>query len=523
MEGGRSEFARPASLALMAIAAVGWLVAIYFWAQAVDLRAEGEEALRRAEVARQELVGELQSLQHTVGAAAELRKKLDDGRKALDDAVAQRTGVQNDLSELTRKVDETELSLASETDEVEFEDGAVERHATNLKTTQDELADLAAQKAAIAAELDKARTALAEAQAQARAADASAVAAKTAETDSRAQGRRDRQGRRGGQGAARRAASQDRRGAQRASRSRTERVDPSRLPRPARRAPLRLCASGGGGRRLARGGGSARAGARTRAGLGAGLVRARGGAREARATRPAPPSAYREALRADPEDAQGAGPRLARLEGREVGALPPAYVARLFDDYAPRFDRHLRENLGYRGPELIVEALDAVAPGRRFRAGARSRLRLGTGGAGVAGAGRAARWGRSFRGMIAQARRAGSMTNWRSAISWRFLRGVRRAAADLIVAADALVYLGDLRPVVAAVAAALAEGGLFAFTVETGDAAFSLKASLRFQHSDEHLRVAASEARLTIAHLAPASTRREAGVEASGRIVVLSR
>ena len=126
---GRSEFARPASLALMAIAAVGWLVAVYFWSQSVGLRAEGEEALRRAEVARQELVGELQTLQASVGSAADLRKKLDDGRKALDDAVAQRTSVQNDLAELTRKVDETELSLASETDQLEFEDRAAEGHA----------------------------------------------------------------------------------------------------------------------------------------------------------------------------------------------------------------------------------------------------------------------------------------------------------------------------------------------------------------------------------------------------------
>ena len=171
----------------MAIAAVGWLVAIYFWTQAVDLRAEGEEALRRAEVARQGLVGELQSLQNIAGSAEDLRKKLDDGRKALDDAVSQRTGVQNDLSELTRKVDETELSLASETDEVESKTALLKDTLANLKAAQDVLADLAAQKAAVAPELDKARAALDEAQAQARAADASAVAAKTAETDSRAQ------------------------------------------------------------------------------------------------------------------------------------------------------------------------------------------------------------------------------------------------------------------------------------------------------------------------------------------------
>ncbi len=59
---------------------------------------------------------------------------------------------------------------------------------------------------------------------------------------------------------------------------------------------------------------------------------------------------------------------LARLENRAVAALPPAYVARLFDDYAPRFDRHLTQTLGYRGPELIVSALDSGGAGAPLRA-----------------------------------------------------------------------------------------------------------------------------------------------------------
>ncbi|MDE3175079.1 MAG: hypothetical protein KGM15_03095 [Pseudomonadota bacterium] len=186
MEAGQSEFARPASLALMAIAAVGWLVAVYFWAQAVGLRAEREEAQRSAEIARQEVVGDLQNLQRLVGSAADLRKKLDDGRKALDDAVSQRTTVQGDLADLTRKVDETELSLASESDLLDSKSALLKDTEANLKSAQDELAELASQKTAADAELQKAQTALAEALAREQAADASAVAAKSSETASRA-------------------------------------------------------------------------------------------------------------------------------------------------------------------------------------------------------------------------------------------------------------------------------------------------------------------------------------------------
>lgn len=186
MDGGRSEFSRPASLALMGIAAVGWLVALYFWQEGVSLRADGEEAQRRSEVARQELVGELQALQQTVGAASDLRRRLDQGRKALDDAVAQRTSVQTQLADLTHKVDETELSLASESDELESKSALLKDANANLKSTQEDLAALATRKAAVASDLQKAQAALADARAGAAAADASAVAAKTAETDSRA-------------------------------------------------------------------------------------------------------------------------------------------------------------------------------------------------------------------------------------------------------------------------------------------------------------------------------------------------
>jgi chromosome segregation ATPase len=181
-----NDFARPVPLALTAIAAVGWLVAAYFWAQAVGLRADGEEAQRRSEVARAGLVGELQTMQHSVGSAADLRRQLDEGRKALDDAVSQRTTAQSELAHVARQIDEIELGLSSETDQLESKTVLLKDVNANLATAQNELADLSTQKAAIASEVEKAQAALAEAQARARVADSSAVAAKTTESESRA-------------------------------------------------------------------------------------------------------------------------------------------------------------------------------------------------------------------------------------------------------------------------------------------------------------------------------------------------
>jgi predicted TPR repeat methyltransferase len=233
-------------------------------------------------------------------------------------------------------------------------------------------------------------------------------------------------------------------------------------------------------------------------------------------------AAYSSALRADPLDRQGAGPLLARLENRTVAALPPAYVARLFDDYAPRFDRHLTQTLGYRGPELIVSALDRAAPGRRFG----EALDLGCG-SGLAGRALRDRVERLVgvdlsAGMIAQAQAAGVYDELQVGDLLAFLLGRPERQADLAVAADALVYVGDLRPVFSAASAALASGGLFVFTVESGEATFALGPALRFRHSDAHVREAAAAAGLAIVHLAAVATRREAGAEAPGRVVALA-
>jgi predicted TPR repeat methyltransferase len=68
-------------------------------------------------------------------------------------------------------------------------------------------------------------------------------------------------------------------------------------------------------------------------------------------------AAYRRAAASDLEDVLGASLTLARLgEVPTPAAAAPAYVARLFNQYAPRFDAHLVGSLGYRGPALLYEA-----------------------------------------------------------------------------------------------------------------------------------------------------------------------
>jgi len=87
-----------------------------------------------------------------------------------------------------------------------------------------------------------------------------------------------------------------------------------------------------------------------------------------------------------------------------------------------------------------------------------------------------------------------------------------------------LVYLGDLAPVFAASARALAPGGLFAFTAEAlvGEG-FQLGESMRFAHSAAYLEASADAAGLRRLMLKEASSRREAGADAAGLVGVFAR
>jgi predicted TPR repeat methyltransferase len=247
-----------------------------------------------------------------------------------------------------------------------------------------------------------------------------------------------------------------------------------------------------------------------------------GEAREKLGRRQGAAEAFQATLAADPEDAQGAAARLALLgAGAAPNALPQAYIARLFDDYAPRFDRHLRESLAYRAPALILAALDDAAPSRRFAC----VLDVGCG-TGLMGAAIRDRVERLAgvdlsQAMIAKARERGVYDALIVGDATAALIDRSLAPFDLVVAADSLVYFGDLGPLFAAVAAGLTGDGLFAFSIETteGDG-FRLQPTLRFAHSRAYIEMTARESGLSPLLLRCASTRREAGADAPGLICV---
>ena len=128
--------------------------------------------------------------------------------------------------------------------------------------------------------------------------------------------------------------------------------------------------------------------------------------------------------------------------------------------------------------------------------------------------------------MIAQAERTGLY----GALDGRRHAGVSRngrttRSADLVIAADALVYLADLAPTAARKSAACSRAdGLFAFTVEThaGEGVI-LGEKLRYAHGADHVRAALAQAGLAATTFAAVSTRTEAGAPVPGLLVVAQR
>lgn len=236
--------------------------------------------------------------------------------------------------------------------------------------------------------------------------------------------------------------------------------------------------------------------------------------------------AYEAARDLDPDDALGTLVHLARLgAGGALPALSPAYVRALFDGYAGRFERHLVEGLGYRGPALIREALDAVA-GTEARYGVALDLGCGTGLMGAALPGRIDHLvGVDLSpAMLAVARRKNCYARLIEGEIGVFLADAPAESADLCVAADVFIYVADLAPVLAGIARVLRPGGLAAFTVQSHDGGGTvLGPDARYAHADAPLREASASAGLAVATLRPAAVRRERGRDVPGRIVVVRR
>jgi predicted TPR repeat methyltransferase len=176
--------------------------------------------------------------------------------------------------------------------------------------------------------------------------------------------------------------------------------------------------------------------------------------------------------------------------GEKLDRAPRDYLIAYFDRFADTFDRQLVEVLGYDVPKKLARLV--AAEGRALPRAI--DLGCGTGlAAHLLRPGRSRLVGVDLSPrMLAKAakRRAydelveGDMIAFLEQTGERF---------DLVFAADALIYLGELNAFLSAAARVMPPGALLAFNVETTDAApFALLPSGRFAHELSALRDAAA-------------------------------
>jgi predicted TPR repeat methyltransferase len=238
--------------------------------------------------------------------------------------------------------------------------------------------------------------------------------------------------------------------------------------------------------------------------------------------------AFRKARDADTKDPHGASLKLMRLGAEELSAMPPAYVRTLFDQYAPRFDRALIDDLGYRGPSLLFKAVLAARCAVRKPAFFKRAIDLGCG-TGLA-ASAFAKEVDHFTGidlspcMIEQAKLTGLYAELEVNDMLEGLRMRPDASADLVLAADAMVYVPDLVPLLTEIRRVLAAGGLLAITLErhSGEGVI-IGEGLRYAHSPHYVRNALMLAGLTLSQLEEQPFRTEINVPVPGLVVVAAK
>ncbi len=222
---------------------------------------------------------------------------------------------------------------------------------------------------------------------------------------------------------------------------------------------------------------------------------------------------YRRCLVLAPDDAR-ARHLLAACSGEPAPIrASDDYVRAEFDHYAPTFDTSLAR-LEYRGPELIARAVEEIAgvlppkpvvvdagcgtglcgPLVRPRAGVLVGVDLSA-------------------AMVALARERGVYDELVVGELTGYLRGHARGC-DLVIAADTLVYFGDLAEVLAAAAGALRPGGALVFTLERAQpsdapAGHRLNPHGRYSHTRDYVAGLLADTGLVEPAIREISSRKE--------------
>ena len=225
-------------------------------------------------------------------------------------------------------------------------------------------------------------------------------------------------------------------------------------------------------------------------------------------------------------------------DGQTHARPEPGYIAELFDHYADQFEGHLA-TLGYCGPDVVADLVgDLIDDGDLAADSTLADLGCGTGLVGDRLRART-QWNGQLTGVDLSprmldhtaSRRLDDRSVYDAVAEADFVDYLETVpdGLDAVVAADAFIYVGDLRPVFAATARALRPGGWLVATLErlepsdaTSTRADGFRADLsgRYLHDDEWVERELLAAGFDVVVVEPMSVRREGRRPTPGSVVV---
>jgi predicted TPR repeat methyltransferase len=211
-------------------------------------------------------------------------------------------------------------------------------------------------------------------------------------------------------------------------------------------------------------------------------------------------------------------------QDQRLSASPPDYIKNLFNAYADHYEEHLLQSLDYKVPEELYASVMHVIQNKNVSWDILD-LGCGTGLCGMVFHPLAKKLiGTDLaKNMLAVAAEKNIYT---ALLECDFLTSLQaeKLAYDLIIAGDALVYVGDLQVVFAAAYNALRAHGLFAFNTEiTKQPDYAMNQSGRFSHQKKYLDDLALQLGFKIVFYQEAITRQQNNEPVIGHLYVLEK
>ena len=236
---------------------------------------------------------------------------------------------------------------------------------------------------------------------------------------------------------------------------------------------------------------------------------------------------YTRALGVDPTHQLAAENRdNALFQLRRLSRCPPGFMRKLFDDFSSHYDDTMLAKLSYRAHLHLRDLADRVIP---KPAAPHRVLDLGCGTGLVGEAFRDFAMGGPIDGidlaprMLEAARARGVYRNLVLA-DLEIELAAPGPQYDLVLAADTMIYLGDLSRCLSGVVGRLAPGGHYLFAVECLDGdGWEQTPENRFRHSERYLRSEASRAGLTVMTFDSCTLRHEHNLPVGGYVVALRK